>query len=123
MRRPVYIFALDGTLMADNGAAQRSVVSLARTLYAAGNELWVFCGLVEGKPGQINDWLKTNGIACVDRVRCRLPDETHSPDQIKRNWLYSLPPAERKRIRAAFDSCLMSSDMWRQEGVMCFRPS
>lgn len=150
MRRPLYIFDLDGTLAliehrkhfiegshkdwdAFYDACPRDepsapVVRVLATLVGAGAEVWIVSGRSERVRLETLEWLGSHtrflwqGPADKADLLMMRPEEDFRPDEVlKQEFLDRMLDVDRQRLVAVFDDRDKVVAMWRGNGVACFQ--
>lgn len=148
IRKPIYIFDLDGTLAnvehrrallddkADphrwkkfyaacvNDTPNRAVIN---TLHYLARMVDVEVRIWSGRSDEVKEetlhWLREHVRlpAVIETLRMR-PMNDYTPDeQLKKAWLDELSSDERSRLIATFDDRDRVVRMWREAGVACFQ--
>lgn len=139
---PLAIFDLDGTLAniehrlhyvaakpkrwdrffraCAGDAPNRPVIELAKALWAAGWEIWIWSGRSDVVRADTDAWLARHvGIEAPLRMR---RDGDHQADvSLKQSWLLQMAPADRARLRFIVDDRASVVAMWRSHGVTCLQ--
>lgn len=150
MKRPLYIFDLDGTLalidhrrnilddkedpnrwrrfyaLCDKDEPNLSVLATMERLRHIGCEIWIFSGRSDEVRERTITWLAYHtSFLKYDLYGPMLQMREagdHTPDDVlKEQWLVSMLPEDRERLVAAFDDRKRVVDMWRRNGVTCFQ--
>ena len=100
----------------------RATIAVARALYNAGNELWLFSGRSDEVQVLTTTWLIEHNISNLFTVRRFRPAKDYTPDdQLKYGWYLEMSQEDRDRLLLTFDDRDRMLAMWRALGVPCFQ--
>ena len=151
IKKPIYIFDLDGTLAliehrrhfvegekkdwpaffaaCIDDKPNWPVIAIFRALRKSGAEIWIWSGRSDEVKKETIEWLRkyelmSNAPACFyspESFKMREKGD-HRPDtSLKYGWLAELEPPERGRIAAVFDDRDRLVEMWRNAGIPCLQ--
>lgn len=139
--KPLYIFDLDGTLAliehrrhfvegdkkdwpaffaaCVDDKPNFPVIGVMHALENSGAEIRIWSGRSDEVRGLTEKWLKN--FDCLHPLTMRKAGD-HQPDEkLKADWLDSMLPEDRERLRVIFDDRDRVVAMWRSKGVTCFQ--
>lgn len=150
VRKPLYIFDLDGTLAliqhrrhfvegsikdwpsffaaCVDDLPNLPVIKTLQTL-RKNAEIWVWSARSDEVKRQTIEWLHKHGIFhpywnpfdAPEKLLMRKAGD-HQPDEkLKATWLSEIEPPEYKRLTAVFDDRDRVVAMWRAAGIPCFQ--
>lgn len=147
MKKPIYIFDLDGTLanidhrvpilrdteLEDGTRWQHfyeacpsdTLIQPVATLFNAlsGYRTWIWTGRGEEVRGLTCDWLYNKGLyeEYNTALRMRATGDHRTDAMIKEEWLLSLSEDDRRDLVCVFDDRDSVVDMWRSHGITCMQ--
>ena len=108
----------------DDKPIQATIHAMNHLLNSLECDVYIWTGRSDVARDETLAWLQTHAGVHEDEfknVRMR-PHGCFTPDHIlKREWLDSMSPYDRKRLTAVFEDSKRVVDMWRGQGVMCFQ--
>jgi hypothetical protein len=89
----------------------------------ANYEIEIWSGRSDIVKTQTLTWLRKHLYYPLTKVTLRMREEgDFTPDdELKQQWLFSLPKAHRESIIAIFDDRQKVVDMWRRNGLTCLQ--
>ena len=144
IRKPLYIFDLDGTLAlighrrwmlegpkkdwagffvaCVDDPPNVPVIRTLKRLRKSGADVWIFSGRSISVHALTVAWLvKEIGSGVSDSLTMRSEGDFRSDVEVKQEWLAGMSEEDRERLVAVFDDRQCVVDMWRANGVACFQ--
>jgi hypothetical protein len=102
------------------------VINVLSALLANGADVYVWSGRSDEVLEKTIAWLIQHTPLNIEQLRVpqfrMRPAKNSQPDNdLKRQWLQELNPADRQRLQGVFDDRDKVVRMWREQGVSCFQ--